>query len=78
MFFLAPLLFVALVLWLERGVPRPLALAVAAAAIPAALLFALPLASLERLDLLGHLRADSGACACRRSPPACPRPDASC
>ena len=24
MFFLAPLLFIALVLWLERGVPRPL------------------------------------------------------
>jgi hypothetical protein len=52
MFFLAPLLFVALVLWLQRGVPRPWALTVAAGAIPAALLFALPLASLLNISIL--------------------------
>ena len=37
MFFLAPLLFLAFVLWLERGVPRPLVLARRRRAIPAAL-----------------------------------------
>jgi hypothetical protein len=52
MFFLAPLLFIALVLWLARGVPRPIALSVAAGAIPAALLFALPLASLLNVSIL--------------------------
>jgi hypothetical protein len=49
MFFLAPLLFVALVLWLQRGLPRPALLTAAAAIGPAALLFALPLR--ERLNI---------------------------
>ena len=52
MFFLAPLVFLAFAVWLDRGVPRPPALAVAAAAIPAALLFALPLASLLNVSIL--------------------------
>jgi hypothetical protein len=52
MFFLAPLVFLAFSVWLDRGVPRPPALAVAAAAIPAALLFALPLVSLLNTSIL--------------------------
>jgi hypothetical protein len=52
MFFLAPLAFLAFTLWLDRGVPRPPALAIAAGAIPAALLFALPLASLLNTSIL--------------------------
>jgi hypothetical protein len=52
MFFLAPLVFLAFTVWLDRGVPRPPALAVAAGAIPAALLFALPLASLLNISIL--------------------------
>jgi hypothetical protein len=51
MFFLAPLLFLAFALWLERGIPRPPVLAVAAGVIPAALLFALPLASLLNVSI---------------------------
>jgi hypothetical protein len=51
MFFLAPLLFVALALWLDRGVPRPRVLAVAAGVVPAVLLFALPLASLLNVSI---------------------------
>ena len=43
MFFLAPLLFLAFAVWLHRGLPRPPLFGAAAAAIPAALLFALPL-----------------------------------
>jgi hypothetical protein len=52
MFFLAPLLFLAFALWLDRGLPRPLPLALPAAVIPAALLFALPLASLLNVSIL--------------------------
>jgi hypothetical protein len=52
MFFLAPLLFLAFALWLDRGVPRPPVLAAAAAAIPVALLFALPLGSLLNVSIL--------------------------
>jgi hypothetical protein len=51
MFFLAPLLFLAFALWLDRGLPRPLALSIAAAAIPAALLFTLPLGSLLNVSI---------------------------
>jgi hypothetical protein len=51
MFFLAPLLFLAFVLWLDRGLPRPPALAAAAAAIPAVLLFFLPLRSLLNVSI---------------------------
>jgi hypothetical protein len=52
MFFLAPLLFLAFVLWLDRGLPRPVLLTLVAAAVPAALLFALPLGSLLNVSIL--------------------------
>jgi hypothetical protein len=52
MFFLAPLLFLAFALWLDRGLPRPPLLAVVAAGVPAALLFALPLGSLLNVSIL--------------------------
>jgi hypothetical protein len=52
MFFLGPLLFLAFALWLDRGLPRrPRPLAIAAAAIPAALLFFLPLGSLLNVSI---------------------------
>jgi hypothetical protein len=51
MFALGPLFMVALVLWLDRGVPRPLVPAVLAAAIPAALLATLPLGSLLNVSI---------------------------
>ena len=51
MFFLAPLLFLAFVLWLDRGLPRPPVLAAVAAAIPAALFFVLPLGSLLNVSI---------------------------
>ena len=51
MFFLAPLLFVAFALWLDRGLPRPLVPALVAAAVPAALLFVLPLGSLLNVSI---------------------------
>jgi hypothetical protein len=51
MFFLAPLLFLAFALWLDRGMPRPLVLAAVAGAIPAALLFFLPLGSLLNVSI---------------------------
>jgi hypothetical protein len=51
MFFLAPLLFLALVLWLDRGLPRPPLLALVAGVVPAALLFALPLGSLLNVSI---------------------------
>ena len=49
MFFLAPLLFLAFALWLERGLPRPRLLTAAATIGPSALLLALPLR--ERLNI---------------------------
>jgi len=52
MFFMAPLLFLAFALWLDRGLPRPRVLTVLAAAVPAALLFALPLGSLLNISIL--------------------------
>jgi hypothetical protein len=52
MFFVAPLLLLAFVLWLDRGLPRPAVLAVVAAAIPAGLFFALPLGSLLNVSIL--------------------------
>jgi hypothetical protein len=51
MFFLGPLLFLAFVLWLDRGLPRPPLLAAIAAAIPAVLLFTLPLGSLLNVSI---------------------------
>ena len=46
MFHVAPLLLLALLVWIERGLPRPRVLTAAAAAIPALLLLALPLRTL--------------------------------
>jgi hypothetical protein len=51
MFALGPLFMVALVLWLDRRLPRPLVPAVVAAAIPAALLATLPLGSLLNVSI---------------------------
>ena len=51
MFFLAPLLFLAFALWLDRGLPRPLVLTSVTAAVPAALLFALPLGTLLNISI---------------------------
>ena len=52
MFFLAPLLFLAFALWVDRGLPRPPVLTAVAAVVPAALLFALPLATLLNVSIL--------------------------
>jgi hypothetical protein len=52
MFFVAPLLLLAFVLWLDRGLPRPLVLTVVAAAIPALLFLRLPLGSLLNVSIL--------------------------
>jgi hypothetical protein len=52
MFFLAPLLFLAFALWIDRGLPRPPVLTIVAAVVPAALLFALPLGSLLNISIL--------------------------
>lgn len=49
MFFLAPLLFIALAVWLDRGLPRPAVLTAIAVLGPAAPLLALPLQ--ERLNI---------------------------
>ena len=51
MFVLGPLFIVALVVWLDRGLPRPLVPAVVAAAIPVALLATLPLGSLLNISI---------------------------
>jgi hypothetical protein len=52
MFCVAPLLFLALALWLGRGLPRPVLLTAVAAAGPAALLLALDLKSLLQIGVL--------------------------
>jgi hypothetical protein len=46
MFYLAPLLFLALAVWLDKGMPRPTGLTAAAAVIPAGLLVLLPIEGL--------------------------------
>jgi hypothetical protein len=51
MFFLAPLLFLAFTLWLDRGLPRPPVTAVVAAGVPALLFFALPLGTLLNVSI---------------------------
>ena len=51
MFFVAPLLFLALVLWLDRGLPRPRVLTVAVAVVPPLLFLALPLGSLLNVSI---------------------------
>jgi hypothetical protein len=52
MFSVAPLLFLALSLWLARGLPRPPLLTAVAALAPAALLFTLDLRSLLNIGIL--------------------------
>jgi 4-amino-4-deoxy-L-arabinose transferase-like glycosyltransferase len=52
MFSVAPLLFLALCLWLARGLPRPPFLTAVAALAPAALLFSLDLRSLLNIGIL--------------------------
>lgn len=52
MFTVAPLLFLALSLWLARGLPRPPALTAVAALAPVALLFTLDLRSLLNIGIL--------------------------
>ena len=52
MFDVAPLLLLALVLWLHRGLPRPPGLTAVAAFLPVALLLTLPLDSLLNLSIL--------------------------
>ncbi len=51
MFFLSPLLFLALVLWLDRGLPRPRVATVVAGALPALLFLALPLGTLLNISI---------------------------
>jgi hypothetical protein len=52
MFHVAPLFFVALVVWLARGLPRPAGLTAVAVAVPAALLVTIPFESLFTISLL--------------------------
>jgi hypothetical protein len=52
MFAVAPLLFLALSLWLARGLPRPRLLTAVAALVPAALLFSLDLQRLLNIGIL--------------------------
>jgi hypothetical protein len=51
MFFLAPLLFLALVLWLARGLPRPPRTTAVAVLLPTALLVSVPLESLFNVSV---------------------------
>jgi hypothetical protein len=51
MFFLSPLLFLALVLWLDRGMPRPSVATAVAAAVPPLLFLALPLGTLLNISI---------------------------
>jgi hypothetical protein len=53
MFYAEPLLLLALVIWLDKGLPRPPRLTAAAVIVPAALLLSLPLESLLNLWPLG-------------------------
>jgi hypothetical protein len=52
MFYLEPLLLLALVIWLARGLPRPPGLVAAAAAVPVGLLLTLPLESFFNVSAL--------------------------
>ena len=51
MFYLAPLFFLALAIWLDRGLPRPAGLTAAAAIVPAGLLVLLPLEGLLNVSI---------------------------
>jgi hypothetical protein len=57
MFFLEPLLLLALVAWVARGAPRPPKWTAAAVAVPAALLAALPLERLFNVPILSETLA---------------------
>jgi hypothetical protein len=57
MFFLEPLLLLALVAWVARGAPRPPRWTAAAVAIPAALLIAIPLERLFNVPILSETLA---------------------
>ena len=52
MFYAEPLLLLALVIWLDKGLPRPPRLTAAAVVVPAALLLSLPFESLFNLPVL--------------------------
>jgi hypothetical protein len=52
MFYLAPLFFLALAVWLDKGMPRPTGLTVAAAVIPAGMLVLIPLESLLNVSIM--------------------------
>lgn len=52
MFYLAPLFFLALAVWLDKGMPRPTGLTVAAAVIPAGMLVFIPLESLLNVSIM--------------------------
>ncbi len=51
LFYLAPLFLLALVMWLDRGLPRPAGLTATAAIVPAALLVVLPLEGLLNVSI---------------------------
>jgi len=51
MFYLAPLFFLALAVWLDRGMPRPTGLTAAAAVIPAGMLVLLPIEGLLNVSI---------------------------
>jgi hypothetical protein len=51
MFFLSPFLFLALALWLDRGLPRPRVMTVVAGVVPALLFLALPLGTLLNISI---------------------------
>jgi hypothetical protein len=51
MFYLAPLFFLALAVWLDKGMPRPTGLTVAAAVVPAGMLVLLPLEGLLNVSI---------------------------
>jgi hypothetical protein len=53
MFYAEPLLLLALVIWLDKGLPRPPRLTAAAVVVPAALLLSLPFESLLNVPVLG-------------------------
>ena len=51
-FYLAPLFFLALAVWLDKGMPRPTGLTVAAAVVPAGMLVFIPLESLLNVSIM--------------------------
>jgi hypothetical protein len=54
MFYVEPLLLLALVIWLDKGLPRPPRLTAAAVVVPTALLVSLPFESLFNVPVLGE------------------------